>query len=180
MIGRSQGEDAPMSTLALWSTITGIIAGGIGIYYALSRFVNWVIRCRQSRALPHHPPELARGRGELHACTFSIDGNYQSDSLHRWESLADIEVQIAQSPFSPSIHVYLIPSGRAPRCMHHPQVLKSDTEALRIKRNVSILFAKKWNGHDLEGFYFSSVQGFPTVYSTAYDNFLKASARKWR
>ncbi len=164
-----------MSTAELVGTIVGVIgalAASVPIGYKIRDYLR-------KRALPCHPAELKTARGPLHPCSFFIKPDYQSTTLNRWKVYADIEVETLDAHFPSITHVYLIPSGHAPRALHNPEVLKNDHRALLIKRQASILFAKKWEGRELKGFWFYSVKKVPMVYSTPYDKFLNRSAKKY-
>lgn len=140
---------------------------------------RWAFSYWRKHRLPCHPAELTSARTTLQPCSFFIKETYQSDRLGRWDRLADIEVELVDVHVPSGTAVYLIPSGRAPRPLHNPEVLRNDRKALLIKRQASIRFAEKWKGQKLNGFWFLSAHGIPTVYSTIYDDFLKRSAGEY-
>lgn len=159
--------------------ILQIVVGAVVALPVVYGGARWAFSYWQKRMLPYHPAELRRARTTPQPCSFFIKETYQSDRLGRWERFADIEVELLDVYARPGTHVYLIPSGRAPRPLHNPQVLENDQRALLIKRQASIAFAEKWKGRKLKGFWFLAVKGFPMVYSTIYDDSLKRSAGEY-
>lgn len=125
-----------------------------------------------------HPLTTEVDRGQLHPCSFFIKPDYKNDRLGRWQSLADIEVEVIGDKISPKYHVYLIPSGSATALLRHSHILKTDPRLLERKRSASIKFAKEWMRRELKGAWFIMKIGeldVPTVYAQEYDKFLNYS-----
>jgi hypothetical protein len=125
-----------------------------------------------------HPPTTEADRGQFHPCSFFIKPDYKNDPLGRWQSLADIEVEVIGDEISPEYHIYLIPSGSTTALLRHSQILKTDPSLLERKRSASIKFANEWMRRELNGvwFFMKIVElDVPTVYSPEYDKFLNHS-----
>ena len=131
-----------------------------------------------------HPLTTEKDRAPLYPCSFFIKPDYKNDRLGRWQSLADIEVEVVSDDFPSKFqkfHIYLIPSGSATQLLRHSQILKTDSNLLERKRRASIKFAKEWMERELKGAWFImkiGELGVPTVYSLEYDKFLNYSIQE--
>lgn len=128
-----------------------------------------------------HPQGTDRDRGQLHPCYFAIKPNYHLDTLGRWKTLADIEVEVLEANFPASLHIYLIPSGGTTPLLRHSVILRTNPGLLDHKRIASAKFVEERMGGQLKGFWFHMRKGeieIPTVYSAEYDAFLNSSMRE--
>ena len=124
-----------------------------------------------------HPRGTERDRGPLQPCHFTIKDNYYSDPCGRWRDLGDIEVKVLGANFPESLHIYLIPSGKATPLLGHSDILHRYPGLLNHKRMVSREFIEERMGRQLEGFWFYLLKNgieYPTVYSNEYDECLNS------
>jgi hypothetical protein len=126
-----------------------------------------------------HPDGVERNRGDMQPCTFEISQYWKSDKKDRWLDLGDISV-LTNHRLSNNMITYLIPSGYCINFLGHSNRLRSDSDALEIKKNAGIAFAKKFKNKTLSGVIFTinhKGMDYPTIYCSEYDNFLN---KQWQ
>ena len=133
---------------------------------------------------PRHPHGTEKTRTGLTVCSFEIHEMYEHMAPWR-KGLADVLVVLNDEPgrtdeaTGSGETAVLIPSGRAPFSVRHPDFLRGEEAALQAKRTATRSFAKRHNARSLRGYLFTNTPrrggSYKQVYCTEYDEYLTFS-----
>lgn len=151
----------------------------IGLLKSRDYIINRLMSCFKG-TLPEkgryiHPTGREIERGRVHPCKFRLSSNYKQDKLGRWQAVADVEVVPFDTNIPRELKTFMIPSGAVPPFLSHSTLLKTDTDCLTIKSNLTIEFVKVNAKNDLQGVLFYIKRGgmdYPHIYCYEYDKFL--------